>query len=165
MTQTWQDAKCGDGRCEAPFEFPEYGRFGCKADCNILTATAQITPIQIDIYYNFSHPKGSVSPIDLMQDAKWNLCPLEVDEVIGPKKIYHGSDCYYEEDQGFEDQVGHHMVEIDDVPDGQWTIVVKKDIFLKVAGAVRPRLNVTKEATNKRLLLASHYGQIAANGR
>ena len=160
VTQTWQDAKCGDGRCEAPFEFPEYGRFGCKADCNILTATAQITPIQIDIYYNFSHPKGSVSPIDLMQDAKWNLCPLEVDEVIGPKKIYHGSDCYYEEDQGFEDQVGHHMVEIDDVPDGQWTIVVKKDIFLKVAGAVRPRLNVTKEATNKRLLLASHYGQI-----
>ena len=66
VTQTWQDAKCGDGRCEAPFEFPEYGRFGCKADCNILTATAQITPIQIDIYYNFSHPKGSVSPIDLI---------------------------------------------------------------------------------------------------
>ena len=37
---------------------------------------------------------------------------------------------------------------------------MKKDIFLKVAGAVRPRLNVTVEAKNKRLLLAAHYGQI-----
>ena len=160
VTTTWQDAQCGDGRCEAPFEYPEYGRFGCKADCNLLKSAAQITPIQIDIYYNFSHPKGSVSPIDLMNDAAWNLCPLEVDELIGPKKIFHGSDCYYEEDQKFEEQVGHVVREIDDVPDGDWTIVVKKDIFLKVAGAVRPRLNVTVEAKNKRLLLAAHYGQI-----
>ena len=45
------------------------------------------------------------------------------------------------------------------MPDGDWTIVVKKDIFLKVAGAVRPRVNVTKEATHKRLLLAAHYAQ------
>ena len=58
VTTTWQDAQCGDGRCEAPFEYPEYGRFGCKADCNLLKSAAQITPIQIDIYYNFSHPKG-----------------------------------------------------------------------------------------------------------
>ena len=160
VTTTWQDARCGDGRCEAPFEYPEYGRFGCKADCNLLQETSYITPIQVDIYYNFSHPKGSVSPIDLMQDAKWNLCPLEVDELIGPRKIFHGSDCYYEEDQGFEEQVGHIVREIDDVPDGDWTIVVKKDIFLKVAGAVRPKLNVTKEAKNKRLLLATHYAQM-----
>ena len=160
VTTTWQDARCGDGRCEAPFEYPEYGRFGCKADCNLLQETSYITPIQVDIYYNFSHPKGSVSPIDLMQDAKWNLCPLEVDELIGPRKIFHGSDCYYEEDQGFEEQVGHIVREIDDVPDGDWTIVVKKDIFLKVAGAVRPKLNVTREAKNKRLLLATHYAQM-----
>ena len=160
VTTTWQDAQCGDGRCERPFEFPEYGRFGCKADCDLLKSAAQITPIQIDIYFNFSHPKGSVSPVDLMNDAAWNLCPLEVDELIGPRKIFHGSDCYYEEDQKFEDQVGHIVREIDDIPDGDWTVVVKKDIFLKVAGAVRPRLNVTVEAKNKRLLLATHYGQI-----
>jgi hypothetical protein len=101
-----------------------------------------------------------VSPIDLMNDAAWNLCPMEVDELIGPKKIFHGSDCYYEEDQKFDEQVGHIVREIDDVPDGDWSVVVKKDIFLKVAGAVRPRLNVTVEAKNKRLLLAAHYGQI-----
>ena len=159
VTTSWVEPQCGDGRCEAPFEFPEYGRFGCKADCNEINSQMNITKIQIDLYYNFSHPKGSVSPIDLMNDAKWNLCPLEMDENIGPKKIFHGADCYYEEDQGFEDQVGHIIRKIDDVPDGDWTIVVKKDIFLKVAGAVRPRVNVTKEATHKRLLLAAHYAQ------
>ena len=132
VTTTWQDARCGDGRCEAPFEYPEYGRFGCKADCNLLKSAAQITPIQIDVYFNFSHPKGSVSPIDLMNDAAWNLCPMEVDELIGPKKIFHGSDCYYEEDQKFDEQVGHIVREIDDVPDGDWSVVVKKDIFLKL---------------------------------
>ena len=159
VSTSWVEPQCGDGRCEAPFEFPEYGRFGCKADCNIISANMNITKIQIDLYYNFSHPKGSISPIDLMNDAKWNLCPMEQDENVGPKKIFHGTDCYYEEDQGFEDQVGHIIRKIDDVPDGDWTIVVKKDIFLKVAGAVRPRVNVTKEATHKRLLLAAHYAQ------
>ena len=159
VSTSWVEPQCGDGRCEAPFEFPEYGRFGCKADCNIISANMNITKIQIDLYYNFSHPKGSISPMDLMNDAKWNLCPMEQDENVGPKKIFHGTDCYYEEDQGFEDQVGHIIRKIDDVPDGDWTIVVKKDIFLKVAGAVRPRVNVTKEATHKRLLLAAHYAQ------
>jgi hypothetical protein len=38
----------------------------------------------------YRYTKGSVSPIDLMQDAKWNLCPMEVDDLIGPKKIFHG---------------------------------------------------------------------------
>ena len=35
--------------------------------------------------------------------------------------------------------------------------------YPKVAGAVRPRINVTLEATNKRLLLAAHYGQVRRN--
>lgn len=102
-----------------------------------------------------------MSPIDLMQDARWNLCPMEIDELIGPMKIFHGSECYYEDDQVFENQVGHQVFEVDDIPDGQWTIVVKKDIFLKVAGAVRPRLNVTLEVglggtlPNSVLVLAS----------
>ena len=124
VTTTWQDAQCGDGRCEAPFEYPEYGRFGCKADCNLLKSAAQITPIQIDIYFNFSHPKGSVSPIDLMNDAAWNLCPLEVDELIGPKKIFHAATATTRRTKF--DSRWDTSAEIDDVPDGDWTIVVKK---------------------------------------
>ena len=161
VKKSWTDPRCGDGRCEMPFEYPEYGRFGCKADCDLLTVKAKVTPIQVDVYYNFSHPKGSVSPIDLMNDASWNLCPMEVDDVLGgTNKIYHGADCYYEKDQKFDTQVGHQSRVIEDVPDGEWTIVVKKDIFKKVGGAVRVRANVVKEADNKRLLLASHYAQL-----
>ncbi|KAK3267231.1 hypothetical protein CYMTET_24202 [Cymbomonas tetramitiformis] len=33
MWEVWQDPVCGDGICQSPFEFPRYGRFGCKADC------------------------------------------------------------------------------------------------------------------------------------
>ena len=29
VTTSWVEPQCGDGRCEAPFEF-QYGRFGCK---------------------------------------------------------------------------------------------------------------------------------------
>ena len=120
VTTTWQDARCGDGRCEAPFEYPEYGRFGCKADCNLLKSAAQITPIQIDAYFNLP-PQGFGVAHRPDERRRWNLCPMEVDELIGLKKIFHGSDCYYEEDQKFDEQVGHIVREIDDVPDGDWS--------------------------------------------
>ena len=107
VTTSWVEPQCGDGRCEGAVRVSRVRPLWLQADCNIINSQMNITKIQIDLYYNFSHPKGSVSPIDLMNDAKWNLCPLEMDENIGPKKIFHGADCYYEEDRGFEDQVGH----------------------------------------------------------
>ena len=30
LTPTWVDPVCGDGNCEYPWEFPAWGRFGCK---------------------------------------------------------------------------------------------------------------------------------------
>ena len=30
LTPTWADPVCGDGNCEYPWEFPAWGRFGCK---------------------------------------------------------------------------------------------------------------------------------------
>ena len=27
----WKDPVCGDGNCEWPWEFPSWGRFGCRA--------------------------------------------------------------------------------------------------------------------------------------
>ena len=29
----WTEVVCGDNRCQAPYETPAFGRFGCKADC------------------------------------------------------------------------------------------------------------------------------------
>ena len=86
----WTDAVCGDGVCSEPFEFPEYGRFGCKADCLRWIQTIGVTEVQLDLYYNFTHPRGSVNPVDLQKDATWNLCPKEQDEITGIAKIRHG---------------------------------------------------------------------------
>ena len=30
LTPTWVDPVCGEGNCEYPWEFPAWGRFGCK---------------------------------------------------------------------------------------------------------------------------------------
>jgi hypothetical protein len=43
----WRDPTCGNGVCEAPFEFPSYARFGCAADCSFLVDAADIHPTQV----------------------------------------------------------------------------------------------------------------------
>ena len=157
----WTDAVCGDGVCSEPFEFPEYGRFGCKADCLRWIQTMSVTEVQIDLYYNFTHPRGSANPIDLQTDATWNLCPSEQDEITGVAKIRHGKDCYYETEQTFPLQTGQIQTILTDVPDGVWAVQLKKDMFLKVGGAVRERKNVTHEEKRHRVLLAHHYANVA----
>ena len=61
LTNIWMDSVCGDGVCETPFEFAAYGRFGCRADCGQLAQIQNLTTLQIDLYYDFTHPSGSVS--------------------------------------------------------------------------------------------------------
>jgi hypothetical protein len=56
----WRDPVCGDGLCETPFEFASYGRFGCRADCGALINLQQLTSLDIDLYYDFSHQLGSL---------------------------------------------------------------------------------------------------------
>lgn len=103
LQAVWRDPVCGDGVCEAPFEYAQYGRFGCRADCGRLQdiqvgplgARAQswaparalqasgaacghthitersaclcrphrpqnLTAIQLDLQWDFSHPAGSI---------------------------------------------------------------------------------------------------------
>lgn len=43
----WRSATCGDGLCEAPFEFASYGRFGCSVDCGFLHETVDTQSIQV----------------------------------------------------------------------------------------------------------------------
>lgn len=161
VSTLWTDAICGDGVCSDPFEFPEYGRFGCKADCLRWIELMNVTEVQLDLYYNFTHPRGSVNPVDLQADATWNLCPKEQDEITGIAKIRHGKDCYYETEQTFPSQTGQVQVLLDDVPDGRWAVQIKKDMFLKVGGAIRDRQNVTHEEKRHRVLLAHHYANVA----
>jgi hypothetical protein len=139
VQKTWVDPACGDGLCESPFEFASYGRFGCRADCGRLADSGtNLSTIQIDLTYNFDHPAGSIASTELMSQAKWNLCP----EHGAP----HGSDCYFEDDQAFDRVEGSTQEIIDDVPDGEWTIKIKRDFFGKVGGAVRVRGLVEQQA-------------------
>ncbi|EFJ46305.1 hypothetical protein VOLCADRAFT_93448 [Volvox carteri f. nagariensis] len=128
LTEVWKDPVCGDGLCEAPFEFASYSRFGCRADCGKLNEVQNLTTIQLDVYYDFSHPVGSIPASDLMQQASWNLCPVSTP---------YSSDCYYDSDINFERLSGEQHFTLDDAPDGEWNLVVKRDIFNKIRGAVR----------------------------
>lgn len=56
----WVDPPCGDGICEAPFEFPEYSWFGCRADCGILSEVVDLTAVRISITWDFNHPPNSI---------------------------------------------------------------------------------------------------------
>jgi hypothetical protein len=139
MQKTWVDPACGDGVCESPFEFSSYGRFGCRADCGRLTDTVEnLTTIQVDITYNFNHPASSIPSSELMSHATWNLCP----ENGAP----HGRDCYWAEDRSFDRIEGSLQEVIEDVPDGLWTVKIKRDFFTKVGGAVRVRNLVEDQA-------------------
>lgn len=154
LAEVWKDPVCGDGVCESPFEFPSYGRFGCRADCGRLVEVQNLTSVLIDLKYNFKHPVGSVPSTELMQQASWNLCPR-----FGAP---HGTDCYYPEDQTFDRIEGEVSIEIPDVPDGQWILVVKRDIFNKVSGAVRNREALEEESLIWKVRMAA---LAAAEGR
>lgn len=133
LETVWQDPVCGDGLCEQPFEFASYSRFGCRADCGKLNLIQNLTKIQVDLYFDFSHPVGSMPSSDLMQQASWNLCPVETD---------FSSDCYYSPDNSFDRLSGDYHYTIDDCPDGSWNLTVKRDTFNKIQGAVRQSTQV-----------------------
>ncbi|KAL3132313.1 hypothetical protein ABBQ32_008891 [Trebouxia sp. C0010 RCD-2024] len=129
LTAIWVDPVCGDGVCETPFEYASYGRFGCRADCGKLSEIQNLTILQIDLYFDFTHPTTSIASSTLMDQAAWNLCPVS--------GVSSGTACYYATDQTFSDLIGTVSVTIDDCPDGNWAVVVKRDYFNKVGGGVR----------------------------
>ena len=128
LQAVWVDPLCGDGICEAPWEFASYSNFGCRADCGQLQNVQNLTVIQIDLKWDFSHPLGSVPASSLMQQTLWNLAPFETSYSTSP---------YYPTDNSFTQLSGTSSSSIDDAPNGIWTLDVKRDIFNKVAGAVR----------------------------
>lgn len=60
LQAVWKDPTCGDGICEAPFEFASFSRFGCKADCGRLSDIQNLTEAQVDVYWDFSHQAASI---------------------------------------------------------------------------------------------------------
>jgi hypothetical protein len=60
---------------------------------------------------------------ELMQQASWNLCPQD---------IQYNADCYDDPDNKFASISGGLTKYMPDLPDGDWSLVLKKDIFQKV---------------------------------
>uniref|UniRef100_A0A7S0S4K2 Uncharacterized protein n=1 Tax=Chlamydomonas leiostraca TaxID=1034604 RepID=A0A7S0S4K2_9CHLO len=130
----WKDPVCGDGNCEWPWEFPAWGRFGCRADCGLNPNT---TSVVVNVRADFTgHP--SISPRVLMNNAKWNLC-LEDD---ARRKRGEADLCWYDADQSF-DQVQTNSINAAQVVDGKWYVVVKGDYAGRVYGYVYDITNTT----------------------
>ncbi len=62
-----------------------------------------------------------------MQQTSWNICPVDTPFASG---------CYYNKDNQFAQLAGASSAVINDMPDGNWTIQMKRDIFSKTKGAV-----------------------------
>lgn len=60
LEAVWRDPMCGDGVCESPWEFAQYGRFGCRADCGRLQDIQNLSAVQLDLSWTFAHPAGSI---------------------------------------------------------------------------------------------------------
>lgn len=123
----WKDPVCGDGNCEWPWEYPAWGRFGCRADCGVNPNT---TDIVVNVRADFTgHP--SISARVLMNNAKWNLC-LE-DEAR--RKRGEADLCWYQDDQLFT-EVQVNDINAASVIDGKWYVIVKGDYAGRVSGAI-----------------------------
>lgn len=71
-----------------------------------------------------------------MTQASWNLCPTH--------GAPHGKDCYFTSAQVFTHLEGEVHVTLNDIPDGEWEVHIKRDYFNKIRGAVRIQ-NLLKE--------------------
>jgi hypothetical protein len=85
--------------------------------------------LQVDLRWDFTHTIAGLASSKLVSDAAWNLCPVG--------NALHGDACYYEQDKTFPSVVGRESLKIPDLPPGSWRLVIKRDYFGKVAGAVR----------------------------
>uniref|UniRef100_A0A6S8IGD5 Polycystin cation channel PKD1/PKD2 domain-containing protein n=1 Tax=Dunaliella tertiolecta TaxID=3047 RepID=A0A6S8IGD5_DUNTE len=126
----WVDPPCGDGVCDDPYEFPEYSRFGCRADCGLLKEIQNLTQVRISIQHDFSHPSSSIPAAELMQQTSWNLCPT-----VGTDVAFSRG-CYYAQDKTFNSLSGTFSEVLDDVPDGSWNLIMRRDIFRKTSGSI-----------------------------
>lgn len=68
-----------------------------------------------------------------MELAAWNVCPEDAP---------HGNDCLFEKDQTFQALKGTISERIGGVPPGKYQVVIKRDYFNKIRGAVRNSKNL-----------------------
>lgn len=81
-----------------------------------------------------------------MQQTSYNLCPV--------KTAYSGQ-CYYDSDITFDRLSGSTTTLIEDAPDGEWDLIMRRDIFMKTRGAVRDYAKLVAVSYYYRVYLAA----------
>ena len=123
----WIESRCGDGVCQAPYEFPSFGRFGCKADCG---PAQNLLQILVHIQTRFSNSQA-VSALDLMGQVKWNLCLKDPGRETNDLPDL----CWYEKYQKFTEANTNSLLKFDAVA-GNWYIHVLGDHLGLVSGKI-----------------------------
>ena len=109
--------------------------------------------LQVDLRWDFTHALAGLSASKLAADASWNVCPVG--------NALHGTACYFDQDRAFETVSGAESLEIRDLPAGQWRVVVRRDYFNKVAGAVRNRAALAAYGNSVVKVEAAHLAALA----
>ena len=122
----WKDPVCGDGVCEEPYEFPAYGRFGCRADCG---DAKDAVDTLVTVSSDFRHP--SMPEDALFEIATWNLCRRD------DERLQTGLDdvCYYADDIPFSNTVATDS-EAAKLAPGDWYFRVSNDPAGRSSGAI-----------------------------
>jgi len=123
----WTEAPCGDGVCSAPYEFPAFGRFGCKADCGSAT---NLISLVIHVQSRFGN-SPAVSALELMSQASWNLCLQDPGRYANDLPDL----CWYEKDQKFLEVDTNKLIRFDVIA-GNWYVRLKGDHLGLVAGKI-----------------------------
>lgn len=136
------------------------GPLSQQADCGEFKKLFNVTDIVIDLAYDFTHPPGSVPSSTIFLQASWNICPFPgfpgQSSQAYLQEPPHGLGCYYEEDQQFPKETGTFQALIDDIPNGEWQVVVHGDMFNKVRGAVRFSSDLLDDVVQTKQALADY---------
>ena len=107
IQRVFQGAVCGDGSCDAPEEFPGFGRFGCERDCGRYTKT---TSLKVDLRTFISS-----SP------QNWDISEMKF--ASNPNFRYNIFSDTLQDFMWEEDQDGiQNPINTIDVPDGKLTL-------------------------------------------
>ncbi|KAK3289351.1 hypothetical protein CYMTET_3212 [Cymbomonas tetramitiformis] len=165
VQQIWKPTICGDGVCTAPFEFPSYGRFGCKVDCGhemylasrtaVLQATIpeELAPSATQLLARWARREETVSARILGargQRVAWNFCLKDTSRSAA------GMDdlCWFAKDQQFNLNQRLEVMTTIDVPEGStWFVRLRGDHYGLVSGMAPPSPHAASFATLLRPLL------------
>jgi hypothetical protein len=118
---------CGDGECNEPFEFPAYGRFGCRPDCG---SAKNLATVLIQVKADFRD--DFISPVVLQGSASWNLCQRNAES----KEAGFPDICWWEDDKTFDTVKPNHVETINVPADTLWYVRILGDYKGRVEGNI-----------------------------